>query len=57
MKALSQRDPFKLGLIALLVGGLLVGAVVVISVIPFGEKKYTAVIAQTAGLRVGRASM
>lgn len=53
MKALSQRDPFKLGLIALLVGGLLVGAVVVISVIPFGEKKYTAVIAQTAGLRVG----
>ncbi|HNA97955.1 MAG TPA: MCE family protein [Marmoricola sp.] len=53
MKALNQRDPFKLGLIALLIGGLLVGAVVVISVIPFGEKGYTAFLAQTAGLRVG----
>jgi len=53
MKALNQRDPFKLGLIALLVGGLLVGAVVLASVIPFGEKSYTAILAQTAGLRVG----
>ena len=53
MKALNQRDPFRLGLVALLVGGLLAGAVVVISVIPFGEKSYTAILAQTAGLRVG----
>lgn len=53
MKALNQRDPFKLGLVALLLGVLLIGGVLAVSVIPFGEKTYTALLEQTAGLRVG----
>ncbi|WP_183407130.1 MCE family protein [Nocardioides marmorisolisilvae] len=52
MKPLAARDPFKIGLVAILIGALLGLVVVGISVIPFGKKSYTAILAQTAGLRV-----
>lgn len=47
------RDPFKIGVIALVVGALIAALVVVTSLVSFGTKSYTAVLAQTAGLRVG----
>ena len=52
MKPLSARDPFRIGIVAILVAALLGVVVVGISVIPFGKKSYTAILAQTAGLRV-----
>jgi phospholipid/cholesterol/gamma-HCH transport system substrate-binding protein len=52
VKPLSDRDPFRIGIIAIVVAGLLGVIVVGISVIPFGKKSYTAILAQTAGLRV-----
>lgn len=52
MKPLSARDPFKIGLVALVVAGLLGLVVLGISVIPFGKDSYSAMLAQTAGLRV-----
>ena len=53
MKSLATRDPFKVGLVAILVGGLLVGLVVVLSLVSFGRTSYTAELEHTAGLRVG----
>lgn len=53
MKPLYQRDPFKLGLVALAAGVVLCLGVVLLSVTQFGTKSYTAVLAQTAGLRAG----
>jgi phospholipid/cholesterol/gamma-HCH transport system substrate-binding protein len=53
MKPIADRDPFKLGLAALAAGGLVIALVVVFSVVSFGTKSYSAVLAQTAGLRVG----
>lgn len=53
MKPLSERDPFRIGLLALvaLVGlGVLV---VLLSVLSPGTRSYTAVLPQTAGLRTG----
>ena len=47
------RDPFKIGVVALVVGALIAALVVVTSLVSFGTKSYTAVLAQTAGLRVG----
>ncbi|HET6165517.1 MAG TPA: MCE family protein [Marmoricola sp.] len=52
MKPLSARDPFRIGIVAIVVAGLLGVVVVGISVIPFGKRSYTAILAQTAGLRV-----
>jgi phospholipid/cholesterol/gamma-HCH transport system substrate-binding protein len=52
MKPLSARDPFKIGIVAIIIGAVLGLVVLAISVIPFGAKSYTAILAQTAGLRV-----
>ena len=53
MKPLVQRDPFKIGLLAIALG--VVGALVilVLSVVSFGTTSYTAVLEHTAGLRKG----
>lgn len=53
MKPIYQRDPYKVGLVALAVGALILAGVVVLSVSSFGTKTYTALLAQTAGLRTG----
>lgn len=50
---LSARDPFKVGLVAIVLAGLVAGLVVLLSVVSFGTGTYTAVIAHTAGLRPG----
>lgn len=53
MTALTARDPFKIGLVAILVGGLIGLSVLMFTVVSFGASSYTAMLAQTAGLRVG----
>lgn len=53
MKPLSERDPFKIGLVAILVLVLLGGGVLMLSRADFGKKTYAAVLAQSAGLRAG----
>lgn len=53
MTPLTARDPFKIGLVAILVGGLLGLSVLAFTLISFGATSYTAMLAQTAGLRVG----
>jgi len=53
MKPIAARDPHKLGLLALGVGVIIGALVIVASVVTFGTTGYTAVLAQTAGLRVG----
>jgi len=53
MTYLSERDPFKIGLIALAVGGLIAGGVALLSTWSFGTATYTAVLEHTAGLRTG----
>lgn len=53
MKPLSSRDPFRVGVVALslaLVAGL---GVLVLGLRDLGAREYTAVLAQTAGLRPG----
>lgn len=50
---LSARDPFKVGLVAIVLAGLVAGLVVWLSVVSFGTGTYTAVISHTAGLRPG----
>jgi phospholipid/cholesterol/gamma-HCH transport system substrate-binding protein len=53
MKPLVQRDPFKIGLIAI-AGGVVIGLVIlVLSVVTFGTDSYTAELEHTAGLRKG----
>ncbi|HEX2895326.1 MAG TPA: MCE family protein [Marmoricola sp.] len=53
MTALADRDPFRVGLVAI-AGAVVLGLLVVlVTVVPFGSRSYTAVLAQTAGLRVG----
>jgi phospholipid/cholesterol/gamma-HCH transport system substrate-binding protein len=53
MTALERTDPFRIGLVAI-AGGLVLGLLVVlVTFVPFGARSYTAVLAQTAGLRVG----
>lgn len=51
MKALENRDPFKLGILAIVVGLLLALGVVVLSQLSFGKSTYTALLAQSAGLK------
>lgn len=53
LSAATPPDPFRVGLVALVAGALLAGALVALSVAAPGRTTYTAVLAQTAGLRVG----
>jgi phospholipid/cholesterol/gamma-HCH transport system substrate-binding protein len=55
MKPLATRDPFKIGLVAILVLALLGLGVVVLSRASFGTRTYTAMLQHTAGLRAGEA--
>lgn len=52
MKPMAARDPFKLGILTLVLCLVLGLGIAVFSVIPFGKDTYTAVLAQSAGLRV-----
>lgn len=51
MKPLSQRDPFRLGILAGVVGLVAAVGIVALSVASFGTREYTAVLQHTAGLR------
>ncbi|MCW2857408.1 MAG: hypothetical protein JWR52_3023 [Marmoricola sp.] len=53
MKPLADRDPFRVGLVAMAVGVLVAGLVLVVTFVSFGKTEYHAILAQTAGLRVG----
>lgn len=50
---LAERDPFRVGLVAIVVAALVAGGVVLLSVVPLGSGTYTAVLSHTAGLRSG----
>lgn len=47
------KDPFKIGVVAICLGGLVAGLVVLTTFVSVGTRSYTAVLEQTAGLRVG----
>ena len=51
MKALENRDPFKLGIVAIVIGLLFAVGVVVLSSLSFGKSTYIAYLAQSAGLK------
>jgi phospholipid/cholesterol/gamma-HCH transport system substrate-binding protein len=51
MKSLENRDPFKLGVVAIVIGLVLAVGVVVLSSLSFGKSTYTAYLAQSAGLK------
>lgn len=53
MKALAERDPFRIGIVAIVLAGLVGLLIVVLSVVSFGTTSYTAVLEHTAGLRKG----
>lgn len=53
LKPMNERDPLKVGLVAILVIGLIGAGILVLSVTNFGTKSYTAVLEHTAGLRKG----
>jgi phospholipid/cholesterol/gamma-HCH transport system substrate-binding protein len=53
MKALAQRDPFRIGIVAIVCGLALGLVILVLSVVSFGATGYTAVLEHTAGLRKG----
>lgn len=53
MKALSARDPFRIGLVAIAAGAAMALLVLLFTVVDIGSRSYTAVLAQTAGLRAG----
>jgi phospholipid/cholesterol/gamma-HCH transport system substrate-binding protein len=53
MKPLVARDPFRIGVVAIVCGALLGLVVLVLSVANFGTTSYTAVLEHTAGLRKG----
>lgn len=53
MKALANRDPFRIGLVAIAAGALVGLLVLMTTFVSFGARSYTAVLAQTAGLRPG----
>ena len=50
---LNRRDPFRVGLLTLAVGAVVALLVVLVTFVSFGTRSYTAVLAQTAGLRAG----
>jgi phospholipid/cholesterol/gamma-HCH transport system substrate-binding protein len=51
--ALEGRDPFRIGLATIAAGAVLGLLVLLFTVVSFGTNSYTAVLAQTAGLRAG----
>lgn len=51
MKRIENRDPFKLGIVAIIIGLLFAVGVVVLSSLSFGKSTYTAYLAQSAGLK------
>jgi phospholipid/cholesterol/gamma-HCH transport system substrate-binding protein len=53
MKALSRRDPFRIGLVAIAVGAVIAVTIGLFTVVSFGSRSYTAVLEHTAGLRPG----
>ncbi len=53
MKPMNARDPFKTGLVAIVIGGVIAAAVILFSVVSFGTTSYTAVLEHTGGLRNG----
>ena len=53
MKALVQRDPFRIGIVAIAFGVVIGLVILVLSVVSFGTTSYTAVLEHTAGLRKG----
>lgn len=53
MRPLSSRDPFRVGLAAIAVAGLVGVLFVLATFVSFGTRTHTAVLAQTAGLRPG----
>ncbi|MGY2875121.1 phospholipid/cholesterol/gamma-HCH transport system substrate-binding protein [Marmoricola sp. URHA0025 HA25] len=53
MKALGRRDPFRVGLVTIALGAVVCLLVVLVTFVSFGTRSYTAVLAQTAGLRSG----
>jgi phospholipid/cholesterol/gamma-HCH transport system substrate-binding protein len=53
MTALGRRDPFRVGLATIAVGAVIGLLVLMITVVSFGTRSYTAMLAQTAGLRPG----
>jgi phospholipid/cholesterol/gamma-HCH transport system substrate-binding protein len=53
MKPMNARDPFKTGLVAVVLMGVIGAAVIFFSVVSFGTKSYTAVLEHTGGLRSG----
>lgn len=55
MKPLADRDPFRIGIAAILAVVLLAALVGLFTVIPFGKKTYRGFFAQSAGLKTGEA--
>ncbi len=53
IKPMNARDPFKVGLVAIVLLGLLGGVVLFLSIANFGTRTYTAVLEHTGGLRAG----
>jgi len=51
MRSLDSINPFRLGLVAIAVGVLIAVGIELFTVIPFGKHTYTAVFAQSAGIR------
>ena len=50
---LNRRDPFRIGLLTIVIGAVVALLVVMVTFVSFGTRSYTAVLAQTAGLRAG----
>lgn len=53
MTSLGRRDPFRVGLVTIAAGAVIGLLVLMITVVSFGTRSYTAMLAQTAGLRPG----
>jgi len=53
MKAMNARDPFRTGLVAIALLGVVGALVIFLSVANFGTQSYTAVLEHTGGLRAG----
>lgn len=53
MKPLEDQNPFKIGVGAIAVAGVVALLVVLTTFVSFGTNSYTAILEQTAGLRVG----
>ncbi len=53
MKPLAARDPFTIGIVAVVLAAIVAAALLATTLFSFGTSSYTAVLAQTAGLRIG----